>query len=245
MEKNYDNWFKEANYNGVTFWVNATGTVVRHNDKYLRIHTPTYSHAKSPRTIVHFKQKVYSVARMVAIAFVPNPKKLPLAVHIDQVSTNNFYKNLKWGDSSTIQKRRFILNMPREGKHCDKLTKKQKLEIAKRLRSGSYAKDLAVEYGVSHATITRVRKRTMKDKHGNKRYDTEVKQLVHHPLNNGFTASKIASGIGIRYETVWKWSKLTEEELNDRPCGHIKIKNLHITDLDIYEAIEYKKIVDK
>lgn len=42
------------------------------------------------------KRKRCSVARLVAIAFIPNPKKLPQVNHIDGDRNNNTVSNLEW-----------------------------------------------------------------------------------------------------------------------------------------------------
>lgn len=39
----------------------------------------------------------FLVSRLVAKAFIPNPKNLPLVRHIDDNPSNNYVKNLKWG----------------------------------------------------------------------------------------------------------------------------------------------------
>lgn len=40
------------------------------------------------------------VHRLVAIHFVPNPNNDPIVLHLDNVKTNTYYSNLKWGTYS-------------------------------------------------------------------------------------------------------------------------------------------------
>lgn len=47
------------------------------------------------KVILHGKQ--YLVHRLVALAYIPNPNNLPVVMHLDDVRTNNHYKNLQWG----------------------------------------------------------------------------------------------------------------------------------------------------
>ena len=56
---------------------------------------------------VDSKYKRFTVSRLVAKAFIPNPDNLPLVEHKDDDPTNNHFLNLKWGTHSTNALARF------------------------------------------------------------------------------------------------------------------------------------------
>lgn len=217
-------WFKTIRYKGHNVNINAAGTVVYIDNRLYKISEMLTSRGTHKVQYAANKTKTFYIPRLVATAFVANPKKYPLVLHRDQISTHNVYTNLIWGNSKGLKKLREKLDL--KNGHPDATDKKTKLEIVKRLNKGAFAKTLAAEFNVSHATITRIRKKHMREKHGNKRYHTEVKELVVKLLAEDFTSKEISASTGIRYETIWKWSKRPPEEVIKSPCGHIRIKNL-------------------
>jgi hypothetical protein len=42
------------------------------------------------------KTKSFRINRLVALSFIPNPKNLPIADHIDKIKSNNHVSNLRW-----------------------------------------------------------------------------------------------------------------------------------------------------
>ena len=46
---------------------------------------------------VHYKEKYFSVHRLVAQTFIPNPEEYPVVRHIDNDNSNNHVDNLCWG----------------------------------------------------------------------------------------------------------------------------------------------------
>lgn len=220
-------WFKTIRYKGYKVTINAAGTVCYINGRLFKISEMTPSQGTHPVQYLANKLETFYIPRLVATAFVKNPKKYPFVIHRDQISNHNIYTNLMWGTRTHLMQVRDKLDL--KNGHPDAIDKKTRLVIAKRLKQGEFAKDLAAEYNVSHATITRVRKKHLSQKHGNKRYHTEVKELVIRLLSEGFQSIEIAKSIGIRYETIWKWSKLPPEKVINSPCGHIKIKDLKPT----------------
>lgn len=46
------------------------------------------------------KVKSYSLSRLIAHAYVPNPNNLKYVVHKDSNQMNNYYKNLEWSNNN-------------------------------------------------------------------------------------------------------------------------------------------------
>lgn len=94
------------------------------------------------------------VHRLIAAAFIPNPKNLPFINHIDGVKSNNSISNLEWCTQKENNHHATRIGLvPRpKGKDvwCSKLTEEQVLEIFNSNESGLV---LAAKYGVRHSTI--------------------------------------------------------------------------------------------
>lgn len=117
---------------------------------YYRIHV---SHeGKIYRELVH---------RLVAMAFLPNPKNKPCVNHIDGDKSNNAVDNLEWCTYGENNKHAYDAGLKdskgeNNGQH--KLTEEQVLEIRslyqKRKINGNNGRVLAEKYGVNPKTIT-------------------------------------------------------------------------------------------
>ena len=84
-----------AGYEGL-YSVDTSGRVYSHkNNRYMSGGTLAYGHK-----VVCLRrdgmQKMFSVHRLVAAAFIPNPDNLPIVHHIDGNPQNNAVNNLQW-----------------------------------------------------------------------------------------------------------------------------------------------------
>lgn len=101
------------------------------------------------------KTKHLSVHRLVAIAFIDNPKGKKYINHIDGVKTNNQISNLEWVTRSEneLHAHRIGLKDSRGEKASrSKLTESQVFEI-RELRGKETGRAVADNYGVQHACI--------------------------------------------------------------------------------------------
>lgn len=104
------------------------------------------------------KQKYYKVNRLVALTFLPNPKKFPCTNHKDCNPTNNRVENLEWCDytynnhyANRIEKARIkMVNNPKISKEVYKYTLDGDL-IAKYPSANEAQRDMGINYsrGVS------------------------------------------------------------------------------------------------
>lgn len=100
----------------------------------------------------------FSIHRLVATAFVPNPENKPFVNHIDGNKLNNYYKNLEWctaKENSVHAMSLGLLKSPKgEAQWLSKL--KEADVIAIRLSSQS-TKELSAKYGIGKGTVQQVR----------------------------------------------------------------------------------------
>lgn len=99
------------------------------------------------------------VHRLVAAAFIPNPKNLSVVMHLDDDPTNNHKKNLKWGtyqDNSD--------DMYRKGRGAlgsttgnAKLTEKEVVQIRKLISQKLSNVEIAKRYAVGANAISGIR----------------------------------------------------------------------------------------
>ena len=84
----------------------------------IMVKTPTYSTKR-----VKIRNKSYSVSRLVALAWVPNPDNKPCVCHKDNDPLNNHYKNLYWGTHQENMAQMVVDGRKQKGEECPRKKK--------------------------------------------------------------------------------------------------------------------------
>lgn len=101
--------------------------------------------------------KIFSVSRLVAVAFVPNPYNLPNVCHHDDIPVNNVYLNLFWGTTQDNIDDKCKKNRQAKGEKNGRVYLKgvQVIEIRKKYNRDTYGLSrLANEYGTTATNIS-------------------------------------------------------------------------------------------
>jgi hypothetical protein len=102
--------------------------------------------------------KAYSVHRLVAQTFIPNPLNLPEVNHKNGIKTDNRVENLEWctRKNNSLHASKHNLYHPAKGENhpYSKLKEFQVKEIRKKYSTNNYTHlQLANEYSISDGTI--------------------------------------------------------------------------------------------
>lgn len=77
--------------------ITATGTPYKRPERIMK---PSCSRGYYVVTLTHdMVQRTVTVHRLVALAFIPNPKGYPMINHKDENKKNNYVENLEWCDA--------------------------------------------------------------------------------------------------------------------------------------------------
>lgn len=128
--------------------------------KMLKFYTDKYGYLKIG-LYQNQKSKMYSVHRLVALAFIPNPENKPQVNHDDGVKTNNYVTNLEWATSSENQTHAIVTGLRKgvggEENYNAKLSDEKILEIAELYKTRKYTlEELAEKFDSSLAVLSSI-----------------------------------------------------------------------------------------
>lgn len=155
VEKN--SFYEVSNLGRVRSWKNGRFGV---RDKP-RLMTPCLRSSKNYLVVtisINKKIKSYSVHRLVAELFVPNPEKKPQVHHKNCIKTDNRACNLEWVTASENMRRMFKdgLHNPPVGERSgsSKLKDKDVNEIRDMYLSGYKQYELSEKFNISQSSIS-------------------------------------------------------------------------------------------
>lgn len=105
---------------------------------------------------VNSRRIMKKIHRLLAEAFIPNPRNLPFVLHADDIKININLSNLRWGTKSDNMKDAYLNTQVKKGIPAanTKLTKSQVLEIRKKYAAGCVLqRELAKEYGIHQTHV--------------------------------------------------------------------------------------------
>ena len=140
------------------YWIDTEGKVwsmkfgkvkerkpVKHKDGYFQINLRKDGKVKN--LLIH---------RLVAIAFIPNPKNYTQVNHLNGIKTDNKLENLEWCNNSMNQKHAFRIGKQNNkgSKHPQvKLSDEEAIEIFQRLNNGQSPTEIAKDYPITRQAI--------------------------------------------------------------------------------------------
>lgn len=128
------------------YFVSNTGEIFNKKGKRLKTEKKRYER-------ILLKRKHFSIHRIVAELFIPNPFNYPIVRHLDNNTFNNTIENLQWGTHKDNEqdKKNHGTYMTRCTK--TKLSKENLEEILKLKQKGFSGNKIAKEFNVSRQTI--------------------------------------------------------------------------------------------
>ena len=145
-------------YEGIT--PNGIKSIRRMQGKILKQHVSNTGYYRTALT-VNAKIFTTSTHRIIAMAFIKNPNKLPQVNHIDGCKTNNMEGNLEWCSASNNQRHAIehgLINHPRgTNRAFAKLTDDDIRKIRIQISTGITQRLIAREFDVSPSQITSIK----------------------------------------------------------------------------------------
>ena len=126
-------------------------------EKILKIRKNKYGYSSIRLYNENSKQKDFTIHRLVAQAFIPNPENKPCVNHIDGNKMNNHIDNLEWCTHTENSKHSYdkgLQSKKGEKHHMNKLTENDVIVIRSLLEKISLTKkEIAEIFNVSEYTI--------------------------------------------------------------------------------------------
>jgi len=108
------------------------------------------------------KQKTFSVHRLVALTFIPNPENKLEVNHIDGNKLNNSINNLEWCTRSENEIHSYIngLQSGRKGSkhHFTNLKEEDVIQMFYDLNNGLTRKEISIKYALSYSNTCKILK---------------------------------------------------------------------------------------
>ena len=109
------------------------------------------------------KRKTFTLHRLIAKIFIPNPENKPCVNHIDGVKSNNRVDNLEWCTVSENTKHSYDMGLqPKpygESNNNNKLREKDVLEIRRLWEEGVMQKVIAKKFDIKQPTVSNIVRR--------------------------------------------------------------------------------------
>lgn len=116
------------------------------------------------RLTVGGKSSTYSIHRLVAMNFISTTDLSLQVNHKDGNKINNHVSNLEWctpkENVTHAIKNNLWVNSSGSKNGMSKLNEGKVIEILTKLKKGEYYRDIAIEYGISHKTISSIKNKT-------------------------------------------------------------------------------------
>ena len=170
---------------------------------------------------IKHKERKFSVHRLVAIAFIPNPENKSQVNHIDGNKLNNNASNLEWNTASENNFNKYVtcLGIGRHGlkSHYSKYKKKDIITACEMMESGIYTyKEISLYTGINIGMLYRIQTRkswidisiaydveNCKSNKNKKSYTPEQYEIAFKLFeDNELSIYDIGDKSGIRYNTL-------------------------------------------
>ena len=159
------------------------------------------------------KQKPFSIHRLVAKAFIPNPENKPEVNHINGDKHDNRAENLEWCTRRENITHAFKTGLSAQGEnsHNAKLTNKQ----VRYIRENPYklkGYELAKMFGVHEVTISEIQRgKRYKSAGGTIRGKKKIPENLcqqikqeYNPHIRGYGCTALSKKFGVCKSTIWK-----------------------------------------